>query len=691
MKQNINLNMNIPSIEYNFFRFNIVGVIMKSFMSGIINKCDKILRSIVISNFINVVDVFRSGKVSANFRFNYKTMFTNVTLTITKWMARIKNENISTTISHFFKLSSIFPVVMFNPPTSGFLKLWRMLRTFIGAIFSTMRKLIMVCFEFNITTHTCKFIKLAFFLFHIISISCFLTMSNCVWAQSITAPQHSNAPLNVTDGSTSCYPYQVSTSPGTLSCSNGIATLNTSGGGAGGSVGIGTVNAAAVYVGVSTVGPAANLYVVGNNVGVGTTFPGGALSVMSGNVGIGTWIPGQLFSVGNSFKVALAGGVTTNGNINTGGSVGAQTFQPNTSTGDIVFTKGDGSTELMRMANTNGNIGIGTALPQVKVDINEGTTSTVKSTLALRGTISAVNAGHSLDFIGGGANDGAAYARVAGVTDSVGGGGVLAFYTASTLGSATSTEKMRIDKTGNVGIGTLAPNGKLDVSGSAVVSAITDTTGLVANSGGKLSFYNQYNSAGSNQPYVSLQGIRENVNSASNSGALLFYVGANGSGGVLPEVMRINSSGNVGIGTTTPQFPLQVLGNVGIGTTGSSGIQQLVVNNEITFNREFNYASNIGVGTTNINWNNGNAQNIGIGTNGTNTYITFTHPTNGNYASLNLRILEDATGSRALPNWPATVLWCGGSIPTLSGANKSDIFTFKWNGATDFGCATSNF
>ncbi len=54
------------------------------------------------------------------------------------------------------------------------------------------------------------------------------------FAQSVTGPQHSGPPLNVNDGSTSCYPYSIAVSSGTLACSNGIATITTGGGGGSG-------------------------------------------------------------------------------------------------------------------------------------------------------------------------------------------------------------------------------------------------------------------------------------------------------------------------------------------------------------------------------------------------------------------------------------------------------------------------
>lgn len=140
------------------------------------------------------------------------------------------------------------------------------------------------------------------------------------------------------------------------------------------------------------------------------------------------------------------------------------------------------------------------------------------------------------------------------------------------------------------------------------------------------------------------------------------------------NVLNINSNGSL---------PVAITGNVGLGTT--------TFNNVANFATEFSYTSNIGLGTTTINWNNGVGQNIGIGTS-QGAYIAFTHPSNSNYASLNLRIKQDATGSRVVSFWPATVLWAGGTAPTLTTtANKSDIISCKWNGTNDYCVVSQNF
>jgi len=117
-------------------------------------------------------------------------------------------------------------------------------------------------------------------------------------------------------------------------------------------------------------------------------------------------------------------------------------------------------------------------------------------------------------------------------------------------------ESMRIDASGNVGIGTNTPStfGKLAVygtsSGGQVVSAIVNSSGT-ANTQAVLSF--DTSASGFN---VRDSQIRA-TNNGSNQTTLEFYT----SNAVTPaEAMRITAPGNVGIGTSSPSTKFQVNG-----------------------------------------------------------------------------------------------------------------------------------
>jgi hypothetical protein len=123
------------------------------------------------------------------------------------------------------------------------------------------------------------------------------------------------------------------------------------------------------------------------------------------------------------------------------------------------------------------------------------------------------------------------------------------YYTAGTSGVQIfrngSSERMRIDSSGNVGIGTASPVTKFHVSGSNTPARFSDDgTGfnldIIHDTATGITSLKQTNSGGD----LRLQG-------GSATGLLLFETAGT-------EAMRINSSGNVGIGTSSPNYTLQV-------------------------------------------------------------------------------------------------------------------------------------
>jgi hypothetical protein len=147
------------------------------------------------------------------------------------------------------------------------------------------------------------------------------------------------------------------------------------------------------------------------------------------------------------------------------------------------------------------------------------------------------------------------------------------------LGDAVNTQpslKMIITGAGNVGIGTSLPGAKLDVQGNVfigttTVSGMGPQTGLTVVGGatvstgdpgiltlgahlnarsagdpiGKIDFYSNDASGGASGVQASIRGITEG--SIGESAGLTFYTGTSSS---LPERLRIDASGNVGIGAS---------------------------------------------------------------------------------------------------------------------------------------------
>lgn len=71
------------------------------------------------------------------------------------------------------------------------------------------------------------------------------------------------------------------------------------------------------------------------------------------------------------------------------------------------------------------------------------------------------------------------------------------------------------------------------------------------------------------------------------------------------------------------------------------------------------------------------------------TTLTLSNPITGLFYFIKAK--QDSTGSRII-TWPGTVLWSGGTAPTLTTtANKTDLITLWWDGTNYFGTSTLNF
>ena len=132
--------------------------------------------------------------------------------------------------------------------------------------------------------------------------------------------------------------------------------------------------------------------------------------------------------------------------------------------------------------------------------------------------------------------------------------GVLGFSTGSTQNA------LSILANGNVGINSSSPNSKLDVNRGSVTGlsdgTVTDIitiseTGSQGNTGQRILFKNVQQ----NWEQGAITALREGV---ANSFSLAFSSSNNGTNA---ERLRINSSGNVGIGTTNPSNKLTIIDN----------------------------------------------------------------------------------------------------------------------------------
>lgn len=141
------------------------------------------------------------------------------------------------------------------------------------------------------------------------------------------------------------------------------------------------------------------------------------------------------------------------------------------------------------------------------------------------------------------------------VSDLTAGRAVSALTLASTTGATFATTS------GSVGIGTASPLGVLDVAGTAPTLNIRDTqqkTWTAADTIGTLDFYAEDASSPGARTVGRIRSLTDTT-SSSPSGALAFWTAAGAAAAT--EKMRIDSTGLVGISTTTPAAKLDIGGN----------------------------------------------------------------------------------------------------------------------------------
>jgi hypothetical protein len=142
------------------------------------------------------------------------------------------------------------------------------------------------------------------------------------------------------------------------------------------------------------------------------------------------------------------------------------------------------------------------------------------------------------------------------------------------------------DGSGNLGIGTTSPTSKLTVAALRTTSsgeflgginALDTTTGGAAGVGGVITLSGDTQGAGYKQ-FAAILGGKENSTVTDLAGFAAFYTRPGG--GNLTERMRLDSSGNLGLGTVTPAYKLEVIGSARISSkllldTGTAALPSL--------------------------------------------------------------------------------------------------------------------
>lgn len=357
------------------------------------------------------------------------------------------------------------------------------------------------------------------------------------------------------------------TSP--VSIGTGITTLDIQGSAAGG-IAFGLSGTKNYIYGAST------MYVEAHTTAVFATSGSEKMRITSaGNVGIGTSSPGgKLHVVGEGIFDDGTNGRLTFGN----GSSQNDIYSTTTAFGDWKDLRYTANNHIFRYAGlevmriTNGNVGIGTTSPSEKLTINGGP-------LRLE---SASGVSSYVHYISPGNDEW-----------SAGMNGAYDFQIAYSNG--LGAPRMTLLKGGNVGIGTTSPSTLLQVKGNG-----NNMISLQYASDGGAAGYGFYNSSGTE--LWSIGGgrfVAQDALEFSRQGSLK---------------MLINSSGNVGIGTSSPSSKLQVDGAgysfitgydsgnrrvyIGLDSAGEPSIQGALSNGtarQISINPS---GGNVGIGTS---------------------------------------------------------------------------------------------
>jgi hypothetical protein len=447
---------------------------------------------------------------------------------------------------------------------------------------------------------------------------------------------------------------------------------------------------------------------VGGNVGIGTSSPASKLQVTTASSGAtpSTSYDDVFIEGSGNAGITIGSGTTDFGGLifadSASGVAGFMTYHHNTDS----LRLGVAANERMRI-DSAGNVGIGTTSPVTNLHVVAAAAggqlivaTTQADATSKTGTVATQHYTNAEEPVLGLAINSTSTENnviIGGLFTQFNAATKISFYTASNNTTLGGSERMRIDSSGNVGIGTASPTEKLAVHGA--IRSTSASSDFAAGSPGMMmdSPGGAYGRIGT----VSGTGTGGYVNFMENGG----------------EKMRL-TSGNLGIGTTAPATLLHVAGAIKSGVAGTNGHLQLartsdgatitnfitdgtngIINSVLATIIQVNTsekmridsAGNVGIGTATpvkkLHVNGPALATIGTLTDG--ATITPNFDTNQNFSVTlggnrtlanpsnidagqtgSIFVVQDGTGSRTL-SFGAYWKFPGGTAPTLSTAAGS--------------------
>jgi len=331
-----------------------------------------------------------------------------------------------------------------------------------------------------------------------------------------------------------------------------------------------------------------------------------------------------------------------------------------------------------------GNLGIGTITPTQKLQV----TGNVRVTGAYYDSNNqAGTTGQVLTSTGSG-TDWKSLSEITGV-DGTG----TANYVTKWSDADTITNSIIYDNGTNVGIGTAGPGAKLHVSGSTYIRNDNSTNQLtIDNDSVGSNAAPQYSDVLFGGYSSTLRARIRGIDRASNlsRGGIIFQASPEGTTLVdrlfldgngesyfynnSAEVMRITTAGNVGIGTTSPGFKLDVAGDINT----SNGVYRIGGSTILSGTTSVAVGSSGATGTVALRTTSGdglvlNGGNVGIGTTAPQSLLHLS----GTNTNLSIQGANAANGTQGIQFLHTATSACGyiGSITTPGGGTGDLVFS----------------